>query len=111
MSACKKSVTPVIPVLDRIEILMGKVPSLKINIITLLLFLVLSSVTIAYIMYFLPVFLTSFQVKKQIGNSLSHSVLTTAGTTTGTSIVKRSRQKTLPSNPGFDFLFLMNFIP
>ncbi|XP_052268317.1 protein adenylyltransferase FICD-like [Dreissena polymorpha] len=67
----------------------------KMNLVKFFLLVMISGMSVAYLMYFMPALFSIFQGNKQI----TSSVLTTGGqTSTGTSIVKRSRQQNIPIN-------------
>ena len=95
MSDVKKAFTTVIRVYSKLEPYLHKSVESKMNHLTLYIILLVTGLTMAYLAGYLPaVFVTIFGGKRQLTNS---EVLTAQF---DTSIIKRTRQQTIPVNPG-----------
>ena len=99
MSACKyRKQTSVNCLKENCDFLI-KLDRDKMRFLRLFVLVMIISVSVAYFLYCLPLVVSIFENRKQITSS---EVLTTAGkTSTGTSIVKRSRQQSVPVNSGY----------
>lgn len=103
MSNVKRVLTTVIRVSSKLEPYVCKTADSKMNHLTLYLFLLVSGLTAAYLASYLPVlFVSVFGGKRQLSNS---EVLTAQF---DTSIVKRTRQQTIPVNPGTYVVGILN---
>lgn len=94
MITCRKKIPSVSFSMAPVEPVLKKVSQNKMSILFFLFILLLSGLSFAYFMSYLPMVLVSvFGEKHQITSS---QVVTTPGT----SIVKRSRQQSVPQNSG-----------
>ena len=95
MSDVKKVFSSVIRVSSKLEPYLLKSIESKMSHLTLYILLLVTGLTMAYLAGYLPaVFVTIFGGKRQLTNS---EVLTAQF---DTSIIKRTRQQTIPDNPG-----------
>lgn len=104
MITCGKKLTSVNSVFTGMESILAKTSQNKMTILTLLLILLLSGLTLAYFMSCFPAILISiFEGKHQLASS---DVLTSPGT----SVVKRSRQQSVPTNSGYPHIYILSII-
>ena len=94
----RKNDSAVTPVFDRLEAYLWNYRDNKMSTLALLLIFTVTGFSMAYIMLYFNVILVSVG-KRQL--TLSEAMTTKHGT----SIMKRTRQKTIPVNPGGFFLF------
>lgn len=97
MSDERKAIATVIRVYSKLEPYLHKSVESKMNYLTLYILLLVTGLTMAYLAGYLPaIFVTIFGSKRQLSNS---EVLTAQF---DTSIIRRTRQQTIPVNPGDD---------